>query len=238
MPTGPGVEWHLVVISESTGWGLGAAYASQIEKDVGVKVTLDDFAIGDLDASDVLDALQTGTSSNRRLEALPAALMNADVVVLFPGPLGSIHDDTFLSIQKCFGNIVGTPNPCPSNGFDEYIADLAAIWAKVFELRSGKPTILRALDFANPFISRWNENQIFDACTVCWECISVAARRAAEALHIPFLSRYDVFNGVDHDKDLESQGYLGADGIHPNGLAQQYTAELLSKLGYEPVTPP
>jgi hypothetical protein len=238
MPKGPGVEWHLVVISESTGWGLGTAYASQIEKDVGVKVTLDDFAIGDLSATDVLNALQTGTSSIPKLEDLPAALMKADVVLLFPSPMGSIRDDTFLSIQRCFGNLMGTPDPCPTNGFDKYTADLEAIWAKVFELRSGKPTILRALDDASPFVSRWNENHIFNACTVCWECGSASARRAAEAFHIPFLSRYDVYNGVDHDKDPKQQGYIGGDGIHPNGLAQRYTAELLSKLGYEPVTPP
>ncbi len=35
MLKGPGVVWHLVVISESSGWGLGEALAKQIEKDVG-----------------------------------------------------------------------------------------------------------------------------------------------------------------------------------------------------------
>ncbi len=238
IPKGPGVEWRLVVISESSGWGLGSAYASQIEKDMGVKVTLDDFAIGDLRAVDVLDALQTGTSSVPRLEALPAALRKADVVLLFPGPMGSIHDDTFLNIRRCFGNVTGTPEPCPSNGFDEYAADLEAIWARVFELRSGQPTLLRALDAASPFVSRWNANGSFEACTACWECGSTAARRAADAFHVPFLSRYDVYNGAGHDQDPKQQGYIGADGVHPNGLAQQYTAELLSKLGYVAVTPP
>lgn len=238
MPTGPGVEWYLVVISESSGWGLGKAYASQIEKDEGVKVTLDDFAIGDLSAVDVLGVLQTGTSSIPKLEPLPAALRNADVVVLFPSPMGSIHDETLLNIRRCFGNIAETPEPCSSNGFDDYTADLEAIWAKVFELRSGKPTILRALDYTSPFVSRWIKNGAFDACTVCWECISDAARRAADTFHIPFLSRYDVYNGADHDLDAKQQGYIGGDDIHPNDLAQQHTAELLSDLGYGPVTPP
>jgi hypothetical protein len=150
----------------------------------------------------------------------------------------SLDNDTFLSIQRCFGNVAGTPAPCTSKGFEKYTADLETIWAIIFELRTGKPTILRALDYANPFVSRWNENQIFDACTTCWECVSAAARQAAEAFHIPFLSRYDIYNGVDHNIDPGQQGYIGGDGIHPNGLAQQYTAELLSKLGYEPVIPP
>jgi hypothetical protein len=238
LPRGPGVEWHLVVISESSGWGLGEAYASQIEEDVGVKVTLDNFAIGDLSAGDVLDELQTGKSPVPELEGLPAALANAEVVLVFPNPMRSLDHGAFLSIQECFGDIVGTPIPCNSEGFEKYTSDLEAIWAKIFEYRSGKPTILRALDYANPFVSRWNENQIFDACTACWECVSVAARKAADAFHIPFLSRYDIFNGAVHNIDPAQNGYIGGDGIHPNGLAQQYTAELLSKLGYEPVTPP
>jgi hypothetical protein len=238
MPKGPGVEWHLVVVSESSGWGLGEAYASQIEKDVGVKVTVDDFAIGDLSAGDVLDQLQNGKSSVPELEGLPTALANADVVILFPSPMRSVDDDAFLNIQLCFGNAEGTPTPCSSKGFEKYTADLETIWGKVFEYRAGKPTILRALDYADPFVSRWNENQIFEACTTCWECGSAAARKAAEAFHIPFLSRYDVFNGPDHNLDLGQQEYLGGDGIHPNDAAQQRTAELLSKLGYEPVTPP
>ena len=63
-------------------------------------------------------------------------------------------------------------------------------------------------------------------------------RRAAEAFHIPFLSRYDIYNGMNHNLDVGQQGYIGGDGIHPNGLAQQRTAELLAEMGYEAVTPP
>jgi hypothetical protein len=238
MPVGAGVVWHLVVLSESTGWGLGAAYASEIEKDVDVKVTLNDFAIGDLSAADVVNALQTGKSSIPKLEDLPAALADADVIVLDPGPLGSLQDATFGNIERCVGNMAGTPEPCSPNGFDGYTADLEAIWGKIFELRSGKPTILRAMDDASPFIDRWTEKQILNTCIICWEYGSTASRRAAEAFNIPFLSRYDFYNGMNHDLDAGQQGYIGGDNIHPNGLAQQRTAELLAQLGYEAVIPP
>ncbi len=237
MPKGPGVEWHLVVISESSGWGLGAAFASQIEKDVGVEVTLEDFAIGNLSAGDVLHELNARPSIPE-LQGLSSALMDADFVLLFPSPMTSLGLDAFQSFERCFGDAVGIPAPCAPEASEKYTADLEAIWTKVFELRSGKPTILRALDDATPFINRWNENQIFTVCTGCWECYSAAARRAADAFHIPFLSRYDIYNGVDHNIDPGQQGYIGGDGVHPNGLAQAYTAGLLSKLGYEPVTPP
>jgi hypothetical protein len=236
MHKGPGVEWHLVVISESSGWGLGLAFAKQIEKDVGVEVVLDDFAIGNLSAGEVLQVLQTGKGPTSRLEELPVALKRADVVVMFGSPMLSVDAATGESINSCFGSTA--PAPCTPKAFEKYSADLEAIWAKVFELRSGQPTVLRAIDVASPFVNDWKKYQTFDACTVCFECISNAVRHAAEAYRIPFLSRYDAFNGVKHDIDPKQQGYIGGDGIHPNDLAQRRTAELLAKLGYDPVPPP
>jgi len=236
LPQGAGNEWHLVVIGESSSWGLGEAYASQIEKDLGIKVILDDFAIGDLRAIAVLEALRTGKSSNSRLEQLPAALKQADMVVMSASPYGSVTPETRKSIERCFSSL--EPAPCTPQGLEGFTADLQAIWAIIFELREGRPTILRGIDAASPFVSSWKKYQVYDACTVCWEEYSEASRRAAEAYHIPFLSRYDAFNGLEHDEDLSQKGYAGSDGIHPNDLASQLTAELLSKLGYEPVPPP
>ncbi len=236
MPKGPGVEWHLVVISESSGWGLGQAFAKQIEKDVGVKVVLDDFAIGNLSAGEVLQVLQTGKGTTSRLEELPVALKRADVVVMFGNPMLSVDAATGESINSCFGSTA--PALCTPKAFEKYTADLEAIWAKVFELRSGQPTVLRAIDVASPFVNDWKKYQTFDACTVCFECVSNAVRQAAKAYRIPFLSRYDAFNGLKHDQDPKQQGYVGGDGIHPNDLAQQRTAELLAKLGYDSVPPP
>ncbi len=236
MPKGPGSVWHLVVISESSGWGLGDAYASQIEKDMGVKVVLEDFAMGDLSAGEVLQELQTGKSLRSGLDELPAALRDAEVVVMFGNPMDLVDSETAQSINSCFA--ASAPTPCTPKAFEKYTADLKTIWTKVFELRSGKPTILRAIDVASPFVNSWKKSQVFDACTVCWECVTTAVRQAAEDFHVPFLSRYDIFNGVKHDEDPAQKGYIGSDGIHPNDLAQQRTAELLSKLGYKPVPPP
>jgi hypothetical protein len=235
MPKGPGVEWRLAIISESSGWGLAQAFAKQIEKDVGVKVVLDDFAIGDLAAGDVLQVLQTGKGSTSRLEELPAALKRADVVVMFGNPMLSVDAATADSINSCFSQ--SAPTPCDPKSFETYTAHLKGIWAKVIELRAGQPTILRAIDVASPFVNDWKRSKILDACTVCWQCVSNSVRQAAEAYHIPVLSRYDVFNGPKHDQDPADNGYIASDLIHPNGRAQQLAAELLGKLGYVPVLP-
>jgi hypothetical protein len=68
--------------------------------------------------------------------------------------------------------------------------------------------------------------------------MNLAVRMAAEAQNIPFLSRYDDFNGADHGEDPREKGYIRSDGEHPSALASRYTAELLSEMGYEPVTLP
>lgn len=232
----PGSVWHLVVISESSGGGLGRAYAGQIEKDLGVKVVLDDFAISDLSAGEVVEALEAGDGAIGALGGLPAALREAEVVVMFANPMASVDIQTRDSINECFAGAM--PTPCTTEGFGKYTADLEAIWAKVFELRVGQPTILRAIDVANPFVGQWSDPLTFSACTGCWECVSGAVRRAAEAYGIPFLSRYDAFNGARHDQDMKGAGYIGLDGIHPNDLAQRRTAELLAGLGYDTVPAP
>jgi len=52
------------------------------------------------------------------------------------------------------------------------------------------------------------------------------------------LRRLDAFNGPGHEEDPREKGYIVSDGEHPSDLAAQYTAELLSQMGYEPVPQP
>jgi hypothetical protein len=236
MPSGPGAEWQLVVIGDSSLGGLGEAYASQIEKDLGVKVTVEDFALPTQRASTVLEALQTGKSSNARLEKLPAAVREAEVVVMFVNPYGSVDPAKPLSFEGCFG--CSAPQACEPEAWEKYTADMSAIWAKIIELRLGQPTILRATDLYNPLVASWNDCDIFAACVACWGNMSAAARKAAETYNIPFLSRFDAFGGPEHDQDPIQKGYFTEDGEHPNEAANQFTAELLAKMGYEPAAIP
>ena len=111
LPTGPDAVWHLVVIGDSSLWGLTKAFAAQIEKDVGVKVMDESFALGGLSAGAVLQALETGQSSNPKLGNLPDALSDADVVVMFVNPLDSIDPEKPLDFEGCFG--FKAPASCP-----------------------------------------------------------------------------------------------------------------------------
>ena len=222
--------WHLVMISESSGWGLGEAFASQIEKDAGVKVVLDDFAIGNLSAGEVLQVLQTGKGTTSRLEELPVALQRADLVVMFGNPMLSVDDATGESINSCFGSVA--PAPCTPQAFEKYTADLEAIWAKVFELRSGQPTVLRAIDVASPFVNDWKEYQTFDACTVCWECVSNAVRQAAEAYRIPVKLVINKFDTLDEEDKEYAEALIHLYGTigYPSFRVSALTGEGIKEL--------
>jgi predicted dienelactone hydrolase len=236
-PQTPQAEWHLVVIGDSSLWGLGEAFASQIESDLGVQMVLTDFALPSLSAGTVLEALYSEAPPSTRLaKELADDLRQADVVVMFVNPVDSVDPERPLDLNGCFVN--QAPASCSPESFERYTADLKAIWAEILALRAGQPTILRATDIYNPLASPWNEAGVFKACTECWENMSRAARLAAEAYNIPFLSRYDAFNGTNHSEDPREKGYIRSDGEHPTELASQFTADLLSQMGYDPVLPP
>jgi hypothetical protein len=235
MPGGPGTIWNLVIIGDSSLWRHGTAIASQIEKDMGIEVKLNDFALPALQASTVLYALQTGESSNMKLQSLPDAVKEAQMVVMFVNPTGSLVKEKPLNLDGCF--MMSPPKACEMETYAQYTVDLKAIWAKIIELRAGQPTILRATDIYNPLVDDWSENNILDACNQCWGNMSAAARQAAEAYNIPFLSRYDAYNGLDHHQDPKVMGYIAEDGEHPSEQGAEYTAQLLSEMGYEPTIP-
>lgn len=239
LPRGPDAVWTLIVIGDSDVWELGDALKAQIEKDLGVQVELMDLALAG-STKNILDVLRTRESQNYELKQLPETLEEAQVVVMImhPNPSDSMVSENPHIMDRCFNSDPSLPLSCNPEVFEQWTADLKAIWAEVFRLRDGKPSILWATDLFNPLVSLWNENGIFEECTQCWLNMSEANRLAADAYNIPFFSRFDAFNGKDHSIDPREYGYIISDGIHPSELMGQYTAELLSQMGYEPVQPP
>lgn len=235
LPTGKDAEWTVVIIGDSSMWEHGAAIASQIEKDRGVKVVLEDFALPALRASSVREVFETGKSSNMKLEALPDAVREAEVIVMFVNPLGSIDPVKPLDLEGCFGGV--EPGDCSIETMDIYISDLKTIWGKIIELRKGKATILIATDIYNPLINDWDKAGIYNGCDICWSNMSAANRLAAQAYNIPFISRYDTLNGPDHREDPREKGYIRDDGEHPTVLMGEAFAKLLADLGYAPYQP-
>lgn len=235
--TMPTDQWTLVVIGDSSVWGLGTAFAAQIEKDVGVEVVLKDFAKGNLSADDVLKEL-SGEGMRFDIRELPMALEDADVVVMWVNPSDSFDPEKPIDIRGCLLNSPYLPITCSPETLELFIADVESIWAKIIEISDGRPIILRAMDIYMPLVAPHKKSGLTEVCSECFVNTSNAARSAAETYAIPFLSRYDAFNGPDHLEDPREKGYIVADGEHPSDLACEFTAELLSQMGYEPVSYP
>jgi len=231
--------WHIVVLNASDFWGLDKAYAALVEKCVGVKVELGRYAVGNLRTSGVLSVLRQQEPTISQLADLPSALSEADVVIM--GGLGrpdiSLVSENLWDMDACV-SATGSPKNCNPASMEQLISDLKFVWGEIFKLRDNQPTILRAVDVYVANIRNWNEEGITLACTRCFENYSNAVRIAAEDYHIPFLSRYDVFNGINHDEDPIEKGYLVMDGIHPSELGAQVIAERLVQMGFAAVPPP
>lgn len=232
LPTGSTATWDLVIIGDSSMWELGEAFASQITRDTGVSVEVHDFALNTLSAGEVLEVLNTGSSSRGALDPLPEAIKEAEVVVMFVNPMDSVLPDDPLNLDGCFG--VTLPENCAVTAFSQYEQDIESIWRKIVEIRGRQPIVLRATDIYNPVVKQWVNAGIKDDCDMCWSNMSDANQQAAEELGIPFLSRYDTWNGMNHEEDPREKGFILEDGEHPTPEGAAYTAELLSAMGYEP----
>lgn len=234
LPIGKDATWNLVVISDSSLWGMGKAMAKQIEEDMKVKVELFDASTA-MSAGKVRKVLEERDTTNYTMGKLEEELKKAEYVIMFVNPLDSMVKGKPLDLENCFGMKKATA--CQPEQFANYISDLEFIWKKIIELRAGQATILRATDIYDPLVADWTKNGVFAECNACWENMSAAARQAAQNAGVPFLSQFDAYNGANHLEDPRLKGYIKEDGEHPTESANAMIAKLLAAMGYEPTTP-
>jgi hypothetical protein len=228
-------EWDLVLISDSSGWGVAEEYAAHIERDNAVSVRIHDFATPNLSAGQILRALRGEASPASALGELRSAIPEAEVVVFLGNP-----QDSPSSGHPGDWSCVSYPydvSDCSLETFDAYRADLEAIYEMIFSLRGDAPIIVRALEWYNPLLAPWIEEGVEDACRDCWANLSATVRAAAGSFNVPVAPVYEAFNGPDFDQDPRARGLIGQDGEHASEAGQQLIADLLRDLGYEPTHP-
>lgn len=229
-------EWDLVLISDSSGWGVADLLARFIEEDLGVTVTVYDLPLANLSAGRVLRALRgEGQEFHAVLQNLPYIIPNAEVVVFMASPAESVS-----AAHPGDWNCVPPPpyyvNDCSMETFEIYAADLNAIYDEILRLRGGAPTIIRAFEYWHR-PSLWEEDGVQDACKVCMDKVNATLREAAAAHNVPIAQVSDVFNSPARDEDPSEKGYIGADGLHASDEGQRVIADLLRRLGYDPIAP-
>ena len=224
-------EWDLVWISDSSGWDVAQVYAAMIEEDTGIPVKVIHDWMGTLRAGDVYAALEGEPTADAKLAALADKIREAEIVIVYGNPEGSTQGDP--ADWNCVPGNRLYVNQCPA--FSTYTEHLQGIYAAIFELRNGQPTIVRAFDAYNPLIARFKEQGVYEECKACWAMYNSAIRQAAAEFSIPVAGVSEAWNGPDWDMDPVALGYT-KDGIHPNEEGARVIAHALRVLGYDPVT--
>jgi hypothetical protein len=243
-------EWDLLIISDSSNWGMGQYYAKLIESDMNVKVNLHDCWVATLATLRTLQTLQNGgtwssnVSDENCQKPLTDLVKEAEVMVLFGNPIGS---NSPSGLDTCVAG--GYSGKNQSTGFELYKETLLAScspenWAtyktnlgllidEIFKIREGRPLILRMTDFYIPAHSEWTQYGVDEVCTACISAFSEAIRQVAEAHSVPVADTMVGFNGKDYMSDPVDAGYIGPDRMHISDAGAQYIATLLQQTGYE-----
>lgn len=224
-------QWDLVLISDSSGWGIAEAFAAEIEQDLGIDVVVHDFATSELSAAEALQALlgENPRPGDGKLDNWPEIIEGAEVIVFYANPINTATGEWDCMVFDT------PPVDCSPETFNGYVETLDQIYKEIFRLRNDAPTIIRAFDAYMPWIEMWNRWGLEAECGVCWQNYNAAIHYAAEMNNVPVANVYDAFNGNEHNDDPVEKGLIRSDGTHTNEAGVEIIVQLLRELGYEPV---
>lgn len=226
-------EWDVVVIGDSTLWGIGERIAEHIENDYGIATVLHDFSIPNLTAAQALAAVMSNDpdSPNARMHGWPDIIQDAEYIVLHPSPAESISANS-PGDWSCMYPPYYVAD-CSPETFERFQSDLRGIIDGILDLRDGKPTIIRLGSYwGRP--SSWERDNARDACRACVETYTDAIEQVAEEYGVPFVSFLDILNGPSHDLDPDDQGYIGTDNVHMSEEGIRALADSIWSLGISP----
>jgi hypothetical protein len=231
-PSLSGEPVDLVFISDSSGFQVANLYAQHAQKTLGRPVRVTDWAIGDLPLDKALAQVKFNASKIANAEII---VVGAITPTWGKGPSADFDLKCMVPTTE--------PNQQPPKiltvaDWATYQADLGALYAEIWKLRQGAPTILRALDRYNPVISDWQAGGIQKECAAGFEAMNGAIKAADLANGATFASAEDALNGPGHQQDPRAKGYIADDGIHCTAKGAALIADTLAAAGFEPNTMP
>jgi len=232
-PAGESVD--LVYLSDSAGAGVADRYATLVGEALDREVKVHDHFVGGL--GDLPSAIQFAWSDE---------VAQAEIVVVYgntagldpPQTMGACVEASGWAEEDATPGLQGEPPVVASaEDWQPVQSVLDEVYLAIWELRAGKPTIIRTHDFYNPFLAPWTELGIERECTANWEALSGVLRDAAQANGVGFASLLDVFNGTTHDEDPREKGWIDVDGAHTSEAGAAVIAETLAAVGFDALRP-
>ena len=245
-PAGEPVD--LLVLTDSSGWGLAERFAPLAAEALDREIRVHDWAEGGTPLTDILDWVKT---------SLADEVSEAEIIVVYGYPGGLEYDLPEPNILSCFEAVDAVAFPDDYEGdwtpgtkweptpvvptvedWQPFREVLDQVYDEIWKLRAGQPTIIRTYDVPHGFIAPWRELGIESECTANMEVQAQVEREAAEANGVGFVSVFDVFNGPNHDQDPTEKGWMMEDLIHAGGEGKDIIAETLAAYGFEVSEPP
>ena len=201
-------------------------YADYIESDLGVKVRV----LNEWKANFTSDELLSALRGESAYGFFRNEVSEAKVVTFMIGAQELVLNPAITDIRKALAPWRET--------YD-------AVIDEILSLRSTSDTIIRAIDYPNPFVSYLKKQGILDQVKA--NCAGFVEQfvEAASEHNIP-LARVDLaWNGPNLDEDPAAKGYTCGEvgpgqvpataSIHPTEAGNRVIAEVLRKLGYKPL---
>lgn len=224
----PTETWDLLVLADSSGWGVAEVWADMIRRDYGVEVRVHDFATGLQSGGGLLEHLTTEGDPQRE------AVREAEVISVWGSPASMVWKS---DLNDCYVYPDGTRPPTRISRRD--LAPYRQLWFDILSeinfLRNGQPTALRTRDIYNPVISRQIAAGTGEACTKgAWQMTSIV-REATRRAGGTFVPVYRAFNGPDGLQDPKERD-LFQDLEHLSDRGVALMARLHHQVGYDEIT--
>ena len=231
-PQSPGpTSWNYTALGDSLAFGILAVegyvprYASYLQTDNGVTVSLSNLGHNGWRSSDLLNALKTDNS-------LRSSIQISQVVTWDIGGDDLLRAHADFYEDTCGGS---DGQDCLRNAVSTFEPNWDAILAELLSLRSRQTTILRTMNVYNPFVAEDVAAGNFDMLNTYLNQLNEYIENSAARNSIQFADIHAIFNGASGTEDPISKGYISLDGVHPNDQGHKAIADSLRALQYAPL---
>lgn len=243
-PAFAGLSWKYTAVGDSLGYGLwgfnGLAiygyvprYRDFVEQDTAVAVQLTNLSQLGWTSGQLLDALRTNASYRDSIKH--SQIVSWD-----------IGGNDFLRARDSYkaGTCGGALNrDCLAGAIALFKANWTAILQELTSLRNPRNTMMRTMDFYNPYVTvdsatysgpdkTVSDFQVFKPYL---DDLNTYIHASTAAYGIPAARVYAAFNGACGCEDPVAKGYISFDGLHPTTTGHRVIAGLFRALGYAPL---